>query len=219
MPGRASSSDYLGDALRLRELERGFVLDHFNMFCQEPWHAKMKPADWCSLLGTIEQEEQAVTAIASIITGNLASHLTLQCVHAPSGCASPQTVGYIHITFARGVELAHLKVAEPYRGQRLGALLIAGAVRAIDLLGVKAHVMKLAVLARNSPARALYQRVGFVSTGDDTIDGIEWKMMAKSLRTKLSWSDFAEGCEGLARVHTSARQRGVEMVGVSLVQR
>jgi GNAT superfamily N-acetyltransferase len=211
----ASAGDYfvslpsLGDTLRLRELERGFVFDHCSMFHQEAWHAKMRPTDWCSFVGAIEQDEKAVQAIASIITGNLPGHLTLKCVHAPTGNASSKTVGYIHITCLDGMPwVAHLKVDEKHRGQRLGSLLFAGAARAINRLGVVADGMRLTVLAKNAPALALYQRVGFCEQKSVTTVGsmasVEWKTLVRSLRTKLSWSVFAELCE--ARVRTTRTQ-------------
>merc|ERR1712048_1139696 len=69
------------DVPRLRELEREFVFDHSEVFRNEPWHAQMKPHDWCNLVGVIHEETKAVDCIKSIVSLSRPDHFTLKCVH------------------------------------------------------------------------------------------------------------------------------------------
>ncbi len=58
------------------------------------------------------------------------------------------------------LEVAYLGLAQPYRGQKLGEVLVAGALEACAKAGAKR--LTLAVDEGNTPARRLYEQTGFV---------------------------------------------------------
>lgn len=193
-----------GDEPRLRELEREFVQDHSDMFCQEPWHGRLDPIDWYRLVSVIDDDARAEKAIVGIVTGKIAGHVTLQCMHAPGGNTVPTIVGYVHVTHAGGLDISHLKVDSRHRGRGLGALLVAGAGRCVEALGWQAETAQLVVLGRNAPAIALYRALGFCSIESlrkpivaDGVSSAEWRKMVRPL-TGLSLGGFVDLCEARA---------------------
>jgi len=180
----------LGDVARLRDLETEFVLDHHDLFSEEPWHSELWANHWCGLLNVVSDHTQARQAIAGIVQGNLPGHKTLKCMHAPKGCKQPTTVGYVHLTNSGKkniLDISHLKVQRQFRGRGLGALLIAGALRCAEMLGAKVEAIELVVLARNRPAVALYESLGFSvqRTKQKLVSGssasLEWQQMSRRL--------------------------------------
>lgn len=197
----------ISDAARLRELEREFVADHFEVFREEPWHEELEPSDWCRLVNVIEDEERAQQAIANIILGQTPCHGTLQCVYAPSAPASgssappPSIVGYVHVVNAGGhLDVSHLKVGRLHQRRGLGSLLIAGTVRWAEQQGAEVRDLRLVVVTRNAPAVSLYRALGFENLTSVTKQVrlgsglVEWQKMWRNFHG-MAPGAFARLCE------------------------
>lgn len=210
----------VADAWRLRELEREFVLDHFDVFADEPWHSQLGPSDWCQIVNVIECEEVARQAISSIIAGRTPRHCTLQCVYvprAPTGgqeAPPPSIVGYVHVVNAGGhLDVSHLKVQRDHQRKGLGSLLIAGTVRWAESLRIEVRDLRLVVVIRNAPAISLYRTLGFenLSSVQRQEPGgggtVKWQKMWRPFNRKMDSGAFAHFCEARA-VTAASRQRG-----------
>jgi len=199
------------DVARLRHLEREFVLDHCEVFQDEPWHRSLDSAGWCHLVNVIEGEERAQQAILSIVAGKTMRHNTLQCVHAPVD-GSPQVVGYIHVVTAGSyLDVSHLKVERGHQRRGLGSLLIAGIVRWALQSMDQLRDLRLIVMQKNTPALALYHALGFQRLGmvrkkvSPGAGIVEWQKMWRSF-SEIAPGAFARICE--ARVSTSQLRGG-----------
>lgn len=191
------------DVTRLRELEREFVADHAFMCREESWYEKQTPSDWCGLVNVIVDEVVALHAIRSIVMGQTAAHVTVQCVHGTG--QQRKVVGYCHICQDRNaLDVSHLKVDRSHQGKGLGALLMAGAARAtVRESWQNVHRMRLVLLQRNERAFRLYSRLGFE---DDIVlqkkvrggKMVGWYRMTQPLNEPIEI--FAEACERSVRI-------------------
>lgn len=194
----------VADAPRLRELEREFVEDHFEIFREEPWNEGLQVSDWCRLVNVIEQEEPARQAIANIIFGKMSEHATLQCVHIPQAEATnldppetppaPRIVGYVHMVRDSDgrLDIAHLKVERSHQQRGLGALLMAGAVRAAQRLAWEVRALQLVAVMKNAPALSLYRTLGF-----ENLDSVQ-KPLRHGAAGVIGWQTMGRSLDGAA---------------------
>uniref|UniRef100_A0A7S4V0C9 N-acetyltransferase domain-containing protein n=1 Tax=Alexandrium monilatum TaxID=311494 RepID=A0A7S4V0C9_9DINO len=217
----------VGDAWRLRELEREFVLDHFDVFSDVPWHAQLDPLGWCRLVNVIESEDMARQAITSIIAGKTPRHCTLQCVHVPRALpgekgpvGTPSVVGYVHVVNAGGhLDVSHLKVQRSHQRRGLGSLLMAGTIRWAERQGVEVRDLQLVVVVKNAPAISLYRSLGFEDLNSvqrrDPLGGgvVKWQKMWRPFGRSVDASAFARLCEARAAAASRAAARPREPPG------
>eukprot|EP00928_Gymnodinium_smaydae_P074735 TRINITY_DN5775_c0_g2_i1.p1 TRINITY_DN5775_c0_g2~~TRINITY_DN5775_c0_g2_i1.p1 ORF type:complete len:429 (+),score=50.75 TRINITY_DN5775_c0_g2_i1:146-1432(+) len=160
-----------GDVMRLRAVEREFVLDHAGLFDGDHRMVGRSLRDWCGAVNVIVDEAEACGAIARIVLGKTRGHVTLQCVHVPaSKDEQPQVVGYVHfVTLGKHVEASHLKVANSHARRGLGALLLAGMARYVERSrgsGLGCADIRLVVMSKNVPAISLYKGLSFEAEGN-----------------------------------------------------
>jgi len=188
------------DIVRLREIEREFVADHYALYQDETWTQSTSIADWCRSVNVIQNEAAAVNAISQIVDGSCHQHVTLQCVHVPptpiqdEPGTNPEIVGYVHfVQMPKSTDVSHLKVSNKHRGKGIGALLLAGMARFAERSDNYDCLkdLKLVVMVRNVQAVSLYKSLGFQlgdSVSKDVRGGlgkIEWTRMSR-LDTKTS---------------------------------
>eukprot|EP00930_Biecheleria_cincta_P041889 TRINITY_DN2878_c0_g2_i1.p1 TRINITY_DN2878_c0_g2~~TRINITY_DN2878_c0_g2_i1.p1 ORF type:complete len:526 (+),score=85.90 TRINITY_DN2878_c0_g2_i1:133-1710(+) len=205
---------HVSRAARLRELEREFVLDHYEFFLNESWHGDLQPSDWCSLVNVLYDEDKAHGAIASILAGKTAGHQTLECIYSPSGNGTgvdghgaPQTVGYVHVYCEAGqLDISHIKVERSHQRKGLGSLLLAASIRHAEQLRWHVTELRLVAVASNRAAISLYKKLGFceLSTMRKPVRGsmqiqVEWLELGRELRGSEAPSAFVQQCESNAR--------------------
>lgn len=205
------------DSPRLRQLEREFVLDHWELFHADRWHGQPSLSDWCRLVNVIEHEQDARQAISSIIGGKTPGHGTLACVHVPRsasndvGCPvsleQPEIVGYVHVvrTGSGFLDISHLKVGRAHQRRGLGSLLVAGAVRSATRLAWDVRTLRVVTVSRNPLAVLLYRALGFIHVGSVAervctgADGsAEWQKMRRPFHD-CTPDAFADAVESRAR--------------------
>jgi len=197
------------DVVRLRELEREFVVDHYDLFRSDDWHENLVPTDWCRLVNVIFNEEMALQAIASIVLGRTPDHVTLECVYTPLIHASTEesrrVVGYVHfVRDADVLDISHLKVDRSHQRLGLGRLLIAGCVRYALRAQWEVQGLRLVAVEKNGPAVNLYHKLGFEdveSVQKQVRKGAglaEWRKMWRPLSEEAP-EDFATACETRSR--------------------
>jgi len=191
----------LEDVPKLRELERQFVKDHFDLFQGEPWAKKQAVSDWCALVGVIWDEVSAHQAIQNIINGGNAMHSSLPCIYAPCG-QEPEVIGYLHTVHdleKSEIDVSHLKVDSRHQGRRLGSLLIAGAARHALRQTWKVQRLCLSVMEANVRAIRLYRRIGFKEMESLTRKKVRWLRMHTGLSADAigNAEGWASECESL----------------------
>jgi ribosomal protein S18 acetylase RimI-like enzyme len=213
----------LSDVYRLRQIEREFVHDHWQIFSDEPWAAKLGVADWCSAVNVIVDEVHAVTAISSIVrertNEQLGRHITLHCVHVPPKLkqrARPEVIGYVHFVEADAgnyLDVSHLKVVAEHKGRGVGSLLLEGMARHASRLGHNAGDMRLVVMSKNVSGIKLYEHLGFMDLGQMKKDigfcnSIAWTRMRRYVAAPPGEiiEDFCRRCREVQK------ERGCKML-------
>ncbi|CAE8611301.1 unnamed protein product [Polarella glacialis] len=184
---------HIAHAARLRELEREFVLDHHDLFADEPWHSALSPEEWCQIVNVLHEERRALQAIENIIRGFTNGHQTLQVVHRPDPNAesfsTSQIVGYVHV-YRQGsnLDISHLKVERSHQRKGLGYLMLAGSVRRAEKLSWNVQALRLVAVSKNLPALTLYEKLSFERLDspdkpESLEEGeVEWQKMGRSLQ-------------------------------------
>jgi len=149
-------------AARLRISEKDFVVDHAQLFADQPWFKRLSPEDWCSNVGILQDKggPAAVNAIKAVLAGDDPLHFTLPLVEIKTR----KIAGYVHAAYkpeTRELNIGHLKVDEAFRGQGLGRLLIEAAEDVSQRLGWSCRTTTLSVLEVNAPACQCYRKAGF----------------------------------------------------------
>eukprot|EP00747_Dinoflagellata_sp_TGD_P167768 gnl/TRDRNA2_/TRDRNA2_192831_c0_seq1.p1 gnl/TRDRNA2_/TRDRNA2_192831_c0~~gnl/TRDRNA2_/TRDRNA2_192831_c0_seq1.p1 ORF type:complete len:560 (+),score=89.59 gnl/TRDRNA2_/TRDRNA2_192831_c0_seq1:42-1721(+) len=214
------------DAPRLREIEREFVLDHFELFSQERWTEMTLLADWCRAVNVIQSETTAVRAISQIVDGTSSQHTTLQCIHVPPPSATgeraepPVIVGYVHFVHSHmSLDISHLKVVRDHRGRGIGALLLAGMAKHTEREGYLGSIndLRLVVMSRNKEAIKLYTSLGLKATEvlekdmKQGLANIQWtRMVLSDAKTpqRLRMQQFVERCQKRASFAAEQQDRG-----------
>jgi ribosomal protein S18 acetylase RimI-like enzyme len=191
-------------AERLRELEREFVLDHYQLFSGESWVKSTTIGDWCRMVNVILGDKMAVTAIQRLLDGKMKTHVTLECLYIPpaprteanstgvshnmSSTPRIEIIGYVHFVVTQDeayLDISHLKVSAGHGARGVGALLMAGMAKytaqEIKQAWSRLDDVRLVVMKRNVQASKLYDALGMKAT-DNVMKGmrggqIEWTRM------------------------------------------
>jgi len=214
----------VADVQRLRSIEREFVFDHKQLFLHDAWAEVASENDWYRIVNVIGDEAQALSAISRIVAGRGGQHATLQVqqVHgALEDLRQSPIVGYVHFVVSDHLNVSHLKVTGEHRGQGLGALLLAGMVRYVELAGHGETIcdMRLVVMSRNEQAQQLYDALGFEKTGargkqvgQGSKGRIEWTKMSRISATspEQTVQDFLAQCESRRAERSSETAEAAE---------